>query len=115
MSTVRPASESKLAFHLASLFFTLSRIKLKYCEEEPVCLIGKPRYFLREGVDRNPRMSQKDSLLSLSTLGEKKTLDLASFIVCPKRLQKSSNTFLIMEQLVASALAKRTKLSAKNI
>ena len=51
-------------------------------------------------VDRNPRTSHKDSLVSMSTLREKYNLDLASLTVCPSLSQNSSNTSRMALQLV---------------
>ena len=110
----RPAKESMFAFQPASFCFTLSKTKLYSWEEDPGCLIGIPRYLPSEGVEAKPRISLKDSLVSLSTLGEKYTLDFASLIVCPDMLQNSSKTSLMAEQLVLSAFANKTKSSAKN-
>ena len=70
------AKERRLAFQPASFCLTLSRTKLKSWLLDLWCLIGNPKYLPRLGVEENPRISHKDSLVSLSTFGEKKTLDL---------------------------------------
>ena len=65
-------------------------------------------YLPRDGMDRNLKISLKSSLLSLSTLGEKNTLDLASLTNRPEMEQKVFNTDLMAWQLVSLAFAKRT-------
>lgn len=71
---VLPTKGNRLAFQPASFCLTLSRTKLKSWLLDPQCLIGKPRYLPRLGVEENPKMSQKASRVSLSTLGEKKKI-----------------------------------------
>ena len=46
-------------------------------------------------------------------IGREKTLDLASLMVCPDWLQKSSNTFLIVTQFSGFAFANKTRSSAR--
>lgn len=53
---------------------------LNSLEEDPGTFKGIPKYFPMFGVEVKPRTSLKDSLVSMSTLGEKKTLDFASLI-----------------------------------
>ena len=114
IKTDRPAIKRMFAFHLASFFLTFSSTKLKSWLDTPRCFMGKPRYLPKLGVDWNPRMSPKASLWSLSKLGEKNTLDLASLTIYPDWLQKSSNTPLIVTQFSGFAFANRTRLSVKN-
>lgn len=91
-----PAIESKLAFQLANFFLTLSNTKLKSCLCFPGCFKGKPRYLPRLVVELNPMISMSASLWSWSTLGEKKTWDLASLTFCLDLAQKSWSTELIV-------------------
>ena len=76
--------------------------------------MGNPRYLPRDAVEANPRISHNDSLVSLSTLGEKYTLDLVMLTDCPDMLQNSSRTSLIIAHSLPSAFPNRTKSSAKN-
>ena len=114
MRTTLPAKDKRLAFQLANFCLTLSNTKLRSSLLVPRCFNRKPRYFPRFGVDRKPRISHKDSLVSTFTFREKKTLDLLSLMDCPNLAQKLSRTSRIVEQLTRSTLAKRTKSSAKN-
>ena len=59
-------------------------------------------------------MAHNDSLVSLSTFGEKWTLDFESLIDCPNILQNSSNTSHMAEQFTQSALANKIILSANS-
>ena len=111
---VLPAKDNRLAFQPTSFYLTLSRTKLKSWLLDPRCIIGKPRYLPRLGVEENPKMSQRASRVSLSTLGEKNTLYLASLIDWLDLIQNTSKASLIAEQLLPSALAKSTRSSAKN-
>lgn len=54
----------------------------------------------REGVEAKPRIPGNDSLVSLSTLGEKQTIDFIILTDCPDMLQKSSRSSLIVVQLI---------------
>ena len=76
--------------------------------------MGKPRYLPSEGVDANLRISHNDSLVSLSTFGEKKALDFVILTDCPDMLHKSSRASLVMEQFSPFAFPNNTKSSAKN-
>lgn len=68
--------------------------------------MGMPRYLPRDGEEVNLRISHRDCLVYLSTLGEKYTLDLTSLIIWLERLQNSLRTSLMVEQLIWFALAK---------
>ena len=110
MSTARPAKDNKFAFQPASFCLTLCKMKLQSWEEAPECLIGIPRYFPRFGVDANPRMSHSDSLVSLSTFGEKQTLDLAQVVqllACRKYFGS-----IIEQDLACCSLLARTRGSS---
>lgn len=111
MRTALLAIDNKFAFHPASFCLTRSKTKLKSWLEAPWCLMGMPKYFPKEGVDWNPRISQSDSLLSLSTFGEKNILVFASLTYWPNLPQKRSNTSLMVEQFTWLAWAKRTTSS----
>ena len=73
MSTALPAKDKRFAFHPASLCLTLSKRKFKSWLLALLCLMEKPRYFPRFGVDLNQNISHRDSLESISTFGEKYT------------------------------------------
>ena len=66
-------------------------MKSKSQEEEFLCWMGNPRYFPKLGVDLKPRMLHKESRVSSSMFGEKKTFDLVIFTFWPKRSQKVSS------------------------
>lgn len=53
-----------------------------------MCLIGKPRYFPRDGVDWNSKILHNSSCFCYVTLGEKKTQDFSALTFCPERPQK---------------------------
>ena len=73
--------------------------------------MGMPRYLPNPGVEANPRIPLRDSLVSPSTFSEKYIMDLVSPIVWPEISQKSSRTSLMVEQFKWLALAKRTSSS----
>ena len=76
--------------------------------------MGNPGYLPREAMEANPRISHNDSLVSLSTLGEKYTIDLVMLNNCPNMLQNSSRTSLITAQSLPYAFPNKTKSSTKN-
>ena len=114
MRTALPAKDKRLAFQPTNFCLIHSNTKFRSSLVVPQCFMGKPRYFPRFGVEQKPRISHKDSLVSTSTFGEKKTLDLLSLMDYQDLAQKSSRTSRIVEQLTWSSLANRTKTSAKN-
>ena len=52
--------------------------------------MGMPRYLPNPEVEANPRISHRDSLVSLSTFKEKQTLDFASLIVWPEQTHQEN-------------------------
>lgn len=111
--TVLPTKDKRLAFHLTSLCLTLSNTKLKSWLLQPLGLMGNPRYLPRFEVDWKPKMSHRDSQVSLSALGEKNTLYLVALTVYLDLLQNSSSTSLIAEKFAASAFVKNTRSSVR--
>ena len=110
--TIQPAKERRFAFHLARQFCICSIMYPKSWFISK-CLIRKPKYLPREGVDQNPNISNKPALVSTATLGEKNTLNFSWLTFCLKRLQKVSSASLTAMQFLWSAFTNKTKSPTK--
>ena len=112
VNTNLPTKQRRWDFQPASQLCIRSIIARKSWGIE-TCLMGNPKYFSREGVEQNSRISLRASLALGETLGEKNTRDLVAQTFWPNSAQKVSRASLIATQFLWSAFANRTKSSAK--
>lgn len=77
--------------------------------------MGIPKYLPKEEVDLNSSTLHISSLLSISTLSEKYTLNLDSLTIWPYLSQKVSRTSRMAVQFSWLAFAKNTRSFAKKI